>query len=145
MKAPSSWSAAILLSALLAVACSSPTEPLREQRTATIVSSSDGLLVSVPASVFAKVPFTVTVRTLAGGCSEEGPTKVTREAGVVLVEPFDIHWEPRPGEACRDVLAFYTHSVEVMIEVAGRTSLQVRGFNSVTARVETYSFHLEMN
>ncbi len=130
--------------ALVAVvaACSSPTEVEERTELGVLLAGGDPLEVTFPATVVSGAPFTVVVRTLAGGCSRKGPTETTIETDRVLVEPYDIFWDPVGDHGCPDYQALYRHSVEIEFQQKGQAILEVRGFNGVTGGVEVFTFEL---
>lgn len=121
-----SFAVALLLTPACLAACSSATEPEREVP-GIIDFHEDGVVVSVPDTVRAGVPFEVAVRTYGGGCISEGGTKVEPQDGLVFdVRPFDVD-RSRPGVACTMELRYFEHRAEVTVPSAGFATIRFHG------------------
>lgn len=88
----------------------------------------EGVVVSVPDSVHAGVPFAVHVRTYGGGCIRQGyvETRVgERMAEVTPVDFFPVR--VKQGMACTADLRFHEHVAHITFSRPGIATVRVRG------------------
>lgn len=73
------------------------------------------------------VPAQVTVWTYVGGCTREGPTRVSVDGSRVTIEPFDSIPAPGVSKNCPDGGRIYQHRVDVEVGQRGEVMVRVRG------------------
>lgn len=78
------------------------------------------------------VPADVTVWTYVGGCASQGPTRLTIEPSLVVIEPFDSVPAPGVSKNCPDALRIYQHAVVVEVSAPGDVTVRVRGLSGNT-------------
>ena len=109
-----SWRA--VLGASLLIACGSTTEPQPREQLGVISFYGDPVVIDVPDTVAAGVPFEVSVRTYGGGCISKARTDVRMEGDTVHVRPFDRH---SGHDVCTDILHMFDHRAQVTLDAAG--------------------------
>lgn len=126
-----------VLALLLATACYDPLGPREELVIGTVAFYSEPVEIDVPHTVQAGVPFPVQVRTYGGGCERIGPTEVTSRDGGALVVPRDFT-TTGPGIACADVLKWFDHEAQVVLQTPGSSTVTIRGRVEPDDRIEDF-------
>lgn len=121
--------------ALLAIACSPPSEPLRDgresepaarQQPSYIAHPGAAAEVDVPATVRAGEPLTVQVVTFGNGCNTAGGTDVVVRGLEANVLPWDLDHSSEKVD-CPDLLRTFRHSATVRFEQPGAATVRVNG------------------
>lgn len=114
------------LLAALASACTSITEPEETRVVGSVWFYQQPVVVVVPDTVDAGVPFTVRVHTYGGGCERKGETEAYVRGDSAIVFPFDYTYQ---GEeyGCEDILKVFEHATTLTFADRGTARVEVHG------------------
>ena len=115
-----------LLAAPLLISCDAVLGPREELVVGTVAFYDDPVVIEVPDTVAASVPFMVKVRTYGGGCERLGPTEATVDMLTALVIPYDYTIVDDDG-VCTSILKMFSHEVLLQLGVVGEAALTIRG------------------
>lgn len=120
-------------------ACGALLEPPSGEATVVgiVEFHGDPVVIDVPDTVDASVPFTVGVRTYGGGCERIGPTEVTVEAQSAVVVPYD-YTQSAEDVACTAELKTFEHQVALRLDVPGQATVTIRGRELPSGDVREY-------
>ena len=122
----------LLCAALLATAAC-PTSPgVDVVRPATLEFHEDPVVVEVPATATAGVPFPVTVHSYGGGCVRQGDTRVQVRGAVADVTPRVVEHRGQ-NVVCTRELRIYLHEAAVRFDAPGTATVRVHGLRHPAA------------
>lgn len=98
--------------------------PAEGERVGVISFYDEPLVVSLPDTVAAGVPFEVSVLTYGGGCVRQGGTDVTAAAGTHHITPYDVH---TGADTCTSILNIFEHAVSVTFDDPGAGLIRIHG------------------
>ena len=110
----------------LLVSCDAVLGPNEELVVGTVAFYNSPIVIELPDTVSASVPFVVRVRTYGGGCERIGPTETTVDELTALVTPYDY---TRIGDdvICTMILKRFDHEVLLRLEIVGEGTVTIRG------------------
>lgn len=128
----------LLTFTLLLAACSAPAAPPAsppddtfdgdgppERVFGTIAFYEEPVTVTVPQTATVGEPFSVTVVTYGGGCTEKGETDVRLEPLRAEIRPYD--YNVAPGQACDTALRTFEHTATLSFTEAGEADIVFYG------------------
>lgn len=110
--------------ALTVSACSGVVDPIGGKRLGVIAFHGDPVVVEVPDTVEAGVPFEVSVRTYGGGCISKNGTDLRVDGLTADVRPYDNH---SGHQICTDELRVFVHRATLAFGAAGRAEVRFHG------------------
>ena len=125
--------------AISSTACGALLEPPSGEAliVGTVAFHGDPVVIEVPDTVVAGVPFTVGVHTYGGGCERMGPTELTVDARSAVVVPYDFT-ETGDDVACTAILKTFDHEVALRLDVPGEATVTIRGREEPSNTVREY-------
>lgn len=115
-----------VLATLLVACSSSPTEPHETRVVGAVWFYQQPVVLEVPDTVDAGVPFFVRVHTYGGGCERMGETEAYVDASSAVVFPFD-YTRRGADVGCEDLLKTFVHETSVTFTERGLGRVEVHG------------------
>jgi hypothetical protein len=121
------------VTALIASACSSGTEPPGPQPGTTVRRAStmdfygEASAVTLPASVAANSPLTIKFVTFGGGCISRGETEVAVTGLEAQIRPYQYQYYPRADEGCTTDLRYDTNTAVLQFVTSGNGLIRIFG------------------
>ena len=126
---------------MLAIACGSGSDPDSLVRPAALSYVHEPVVIHVPDTVEAGVPFEVSVRTYAGGCISHERIDIRIERDTVHIRP--LHRDSG-HEVCTDDLVVSDHTLTIRLTTPGRTEVVFHGASGLGGSAVAFSRTVEV-